>query len=66
MNLTHKIIARFTKDAVAQSNFVSLAPHRVMTHDNTHAVMSKFELIGNKIFNNNQLVFALDHDIQNL
>jgi homoaconitate hydratase len=65
MNLTHKIIARFTKDAVAQSNFVSLAPHRVMTHDNTHAVMSKFELIGNKIFNNNQLVFALDHDIQN-
>jgi homoaconitate hydratase len=37
-----------------------------MTHDNTSAVMSKFKGIGaKKIRNPKQLVFALDHDIQN-
>ena len=47
-------------------DFVSIRPHRVMTHDNTSAVMSKFKGIGaKKIHNPAQLVFALDHDIQN-
>ena len=47
-------------------DFVSIRPHRVMTHDNTSAVMSKFKGIGaKKIHNPNQIVFALDHDIQN-
>lgn len=47
-------------------DFVSIRPSRVMTHDNTSAVMSKFKAIGAKrIFNPKQLVFALDHDIQN-
>src|SRR5581483_10789050 len=47
-------------------DFVSIRPHRVMTHDNTSAVMSKFKGIGAKKINNpKQLVFALDHDIQN-
>jgi len=47
-------------------DFVSIRPHRVMTHDNTSAVMSKFKGIGaKKIHNPQQLVFALDHDIQN-
>jgi homoaconitate hydratase len=37
-----------------------------MTHDNTSAVMSKFKGIGaEKVQDPNQLVFALDHDIQN-
>jgi homoaconitate hydratase len=37
-----------------------------MTHDNTSAVMSKFKGIGaKKIHDPQQLVFALDHDIQN-
>ena len=37
-----------------------------MTHDNTSAVMSKFKGIGaKKIHHPKQLVFALDHDIQN-
>jgi homoaconitate hydratase len=37
-----------------------------MTHDNTSAVMSKFKAIGaKKICQPEQLVFALDHDIQN-
>jgi homoaconitate hydratase len=47
-------------------DFLSIRPHRVMTHDNTSAVMSKFKGIGaKKIDDPKQLVFALDHDIQN-
>lgn len=47
-------------------DFLSIRPHRVMTHDNTSAVMSKFKGIGAKKINDSQqLVFALDHDIQN-
>jgi homoaconitate hydratase len=47
-------------------DFLSIRPHRVMTHDNTSAVMSKFRGIGaKKIHDPKQLVFALDHDIQN-
>lgn len=47
-------------------DFLSIRPHHVMTHDNTSAVMSKFKGIGaKKIHDPRQLVFALDHDIQN-
>jgi homoaconitate hydratase len=47
-------------------DFLSIRPHRCMTHDNTSAVMSKFKGIGaKKIKDPNQLTFALDHDIQN-
>ena len=47
-------------------DFVAIRPHRVMTHDNTSAVIKKFQTIGaKKIQNPKQLVFALDHDIQN-
>ena len=47
-------------------DFVSIRPRHVMTHDNTSAVMSKFKGIGaKKICAPEQLVFALDHDIQN-
>src|SRR5579864_8462945 len=47
-------------------DFLSVRPARVMTHDNTSAVMSKFKGIGaKKLFDPKQLIFALDHDIQN-
>jgi homoaconitate hydratase len=47
-------------------DFLSIRPHHVMTHDNTSAVISKFKGIGaKKIQDPKQLVFALDHDIQN-
>src|SRR5271166_1066433 len=47
-------------------DFVSIRPRHVMTHDNTSAVMSKFKGIGaRRICTQAQLVFALDHDIQN-
>lgn len=47
-------------------DFLSIRPHRCMTHDNTSAVMSKFKGIGGKkVKDSQQLTFALDHDIQN-
>jgi homoaconitate hydratase len=47
-------------------DFLSIRPHRCMTHDNTSAVMSKFKGIGaTKVKDPQQLMFALDHDIQN-
>ena len=47
-------------------DFLSIRPRRCMTHDNTSAVMSKFKGIGAKTVKDpQQLVFALDHDIQN-
>jgi homoaconitate hydratase len=47
-------------------DFLSIRPHRCMTHDNTSAVMSKFKGIGAKRLKDpQQMVFALDHDIQN-
>ncbi len=47
-------------------DIVSIRPYRTMTHDNTSAVMSKFKALGaTKIYDPRQLVFALDHDIQN-
>jgi homoaconitate hydratase len=59
-------LAEGPKRALRAGDFVSIRPHRVMTHDNTSAVMSKFKGIGaKKILNPGQLVFALDHDIQN-
>jgi len=54
------------KRPLRAGDFVSIHPSRVMTHDNTSAVMSKFKAIGaKKVFDPKQLVFALDHDIQN-
>jgi homoaconitate hydratase len=47
-------------------DFLSIRPARIMTHDNTSAVMKKFRAIGaQKVHNPRQPVFALDHDIQN-
>jgi homoaconitate hydratase len=54
------------KRPLRAGDFVSIRPFHVMTHDNTSAVMTKFKSIGAKrICNQKQLVFALDHDIQN-
>jgi len=59
-------LAEGPKRPLRAGDFVSIRPFHVMTHDNTSAVMSKFKAIGaNKIFDLQQLVFALDHDIQN-
>jgi homoaconitate hydratase len=47
-------------------DILSIRPHHVMTHDNTSAVMKKFQSIGaGKIVDPKLPVFVLDHDIQN-
>jgi homoaconitate hydratase len=59
-------LAEGPKRPLRTGDFLSIRPHHVMTHDNTSAVMSKFKGIGaKKIYEPKQLVFALDHDIQN-
>src|SRR3989440_3136798 len=59
-------LAEGPKRPLRTGDFVSVHPRYVMTHDNTSAVMSKFKGIGaKKIHAPKQLVFALDHDIQN-
>src|SRR5258707_6045280 len=59
-------LAEGPKRSLRTGDFVTIRPHRVMTHDNTSAVIKKFQSIGaKKIQNPKQLVFALDHDIQN-
>ena len=59
-------LAEGPKRPLRAGDFVSIRPFHVMTHDNTSAVMSKFKAIGaKKICQPEQLVFALDHDIQN-
>jgi homoaconitate hydratase len=50
---------------VKVGDYISIRPHHVMTHDNTGAVMNKFNSIGaTKIFNPRQPVFTLDHNVQ--
>ena len=59
-------LAEGPKRPLRTGDFVAIRPHRVMTHDNTSAVIKKFQTIGaKKVQNPRQLVFALDHDIQN-
>jgi homoaconitate hydratase len=59
-------LAEGPKRPLRAGDFVSLRPRHVMTHDNTSAVMKKFQAIGaKKIHDPRQPVFALDHDIQN-
>ena len=59
-------MAEGPKRALRAGDFLSIRPHRCMTHDNTSAVMSKFKGIGAKTLKDpHQMVFALDHDIQN-
>ena len=59
-------LAEGPKRPLRTGDFVSIRPFHVMTHDNTSAVMSKFKGIGaKKVQDAKQIVFTLDHDIQN-
>ncbi len=57
---------------VRSGDFVLIRPRHIMTHDNTGAVIPKFKEIFKaagktpKIHDPHQLVFAIDHDIQNV
>lgn len=54
-----------TKHKVHAGDYLSIKPAYVMTHDNTGAVIPKFESIGaTKLFNPRQIVNTLDHNVQ--
>ncbi|KAL1841895.1 hypothetical protein VTJ49DRAFT_6417 [Mycothermus thermophilus] len=69
--LTEKIVQRYSVGLpagkkVKSGDFVTLAPHHLMTHDNSWPVATKFMSIGaTKIHDNRQVVMTLDHDVQN-
>jgi homoaconitate hydratase len=53
-------------EKVYSGDFIKIRPKHIMTHDNTSAVIGKFQSIGlTKIADPKQPVFAIDHDIQN-
>ncbi|MBI5266340.1 MAG: homoaconitase, partial [candidate division Zixibacteria bacterium] len=69
-NLIEKIAQRYAVglepgQLVKVGDYISIQPAHVMTHDNTGAVIPKFKSIGAvKIANPRQVVFALDHNVQ--
>jgi homoaconitate hydratase len=69
-NLVEKIAQKYAvgldpKHEVHAGDYLSIRPAYVMTHDNTGAVIPKFKSIGaSKVFNPRQIVFTLDHNVQ--
>eukprot|EP01062_Namystynia_karyoxenos_P023159 TRINITY_DN18907_c0_g1_i1.p1 TRINITY_DN18907_c0_g1~~TRINITY_DN18907_c0_g1_i1.p1 ORF type:complete len:725 (+),score=196.38 TRINITY_DN18907_c0_g1_i1:82-2175(+) len=73
--LVEKIAQRYAVDGsgrpvageVRQGDFVSIRPHRVMTHDNSAAVLPKFRSLGEglRVHDPRQPFIGLDHDVQN-
>jgi homoaconitate hydratase len=68
--LVEKIAQRFavnlpTGKVVQSGDYLSIRPAFVMTHDNTGAVIPKFRSTGaKKVADPRQIVFALDHNVQ--
>ena len=69
--LTEKIVQQYAvglpKDKFVKSgDYVTIAPHHCMTHDNSWPVALKFMSIGaSKLKDSKQVVMTLDHDVQN-
>lgn len=67
--LVEKIVQRFSvkpEGKVHSGDYITIKPAHVLTHDNTGAVIPKFNEIGKmSIANPRQPVFALDHNVQN-
>jgi len=70
-NIIEKIAQSYALDLkpgqeIHSGDTVFIRPAHVMTHDNTGAVMSKFQAIGaGRMANPRQPVFTLDHNLQN-
>jgi homoaconitate hydratase len=66
--LIEKIVQRFVvkhDTPVHSGDYVMIRPNHVLTHDNTGAVIPKFNEIGKMTINDpRQPVFALDHNVQ--
>ncbi|KAF2729349.1 homoaconitase mitochondrial precursor [Polyplosphaeria fusca] len=69
--LTEKIVQRYAVGiaegkVLTSGDYVTLQPHKCMTHDNSWPVALKFMSIGaTKIHDPKQIVMTLDHDVQN-
>lgn len=69
--LTEKIVQKYSVGLpegkyVQSGDYVTIAPHRCMTHDNSWPVALKFMSIGaSKIQDPKQIIMTLDHDVQN-
>ncbi|GJD04210.1 homoaconitase, mitochondrial [Colletotrichum higginsianum] len=69
--LTEKIVQRHAVGlpegkVVRSGDYVQIEPSRCMSHDNTWPIAKKFMSMGaTRIKDPSQLVFALDHDVQN-
>src|SRR5262249_47324392 len=68
--VVEKIAQRHMKEGpprpLRAGDFLSVRPAHILTHDNTAAVIKKFNSIGlTAIQDPRQPVFALDHDVQN-
>ncbi|KAJ9157450.1 hypothetical protein NKR23_g757 [Pleurostoma richardsiae] len=69
--LTEKIIQRYAVGLspgkrVRSGDYISIEPAAILTHDNSFPVATKFLSMGaTKIHRPEQLVIALDHDVQN-
>ena len=66
LSLVEKIAQRcVVKGRPGPREFVQIRPHKCMTHDNSAAVIEKFESLGVvDIHAPDQLVFTLDHNVQ--
>ena len=68
--LVEKIAQRFAVgvqpgELVFAGDYITIEPHRCMSHDNTGAVIKKFAQMGvPAVHRPEQLVFALDHNVQ--
>jgi homoaconitate hydratase len=69
--MTEKIVQRHAVGlpegkVVRSGDYVQIKPYRLMTHDNTWPVAKKFMSMGaTRVNDPKQMVFALDHDVQN-
>ena len=64
--IAQKYAAGLDRDQeIHAGDYISIKPAYVMTHDNTGAVIPKFESIGaTKLFNPRQVIHTLDHNVQ--
>ncbi|KAG5991344.1 mitochondrial Homoaconitase [Claviceps pusilla] len=69
--LTEKIVQRYAVGLadgkkVKSGDYVTVAPHHCMTHDNSWPVALKVQKMGlTKIYDNKQIVMTIDHDVSN-
>ncbi|KAJ3958804.1 mitochondrial Homoaconitase [Colletotrichum tropicale] len=69
--MTEKIVQNYSVGLapgkkVRTGDYVTLQPHKIMTHDNSWPVALKFMGLGaTKLHDKDQVILTLDHDVQN-